>query len=72
MKVSVSVGGSLMQRAAGRSRFAETLSAEMRRILQRDLADDLQSIIQSARAADPETRRDALERAVRRRFGATL
>ncbi len=43
----------------------------MRRVLARDLSDELQSIAQSERAADPEFRRDALERAVRRHFGAT-
>jgi len=72
MKVRVTVGGSIMQRHRGRVGRTETLSAEMRRMLARDLSDELQSIAQSERSADPELRRDVLERAVRRHFGTTL
>jgi hypothetical protein len=71
MKINVSIGGNLMRRPPGSGGLRETLSEQMRRVLARDLTDELQSIIQSERAADPETRRDALERAVRRIWGAT-
>ena len=39
--------------------------------LEQELAAELDAVIASERAADPETRRDALERAVRRVWGAT-
>lgn len=77
MKVSVTTTGSLMD-AAGRGRqgLAHTLSAAIRNRLQSDLNRELEEIRQSERAvdvdtSDPETRRDALERAVRRIWGAT-
>lgn len=70
MKINVSIGGNLMRRPSG-SGLPETLSEQMRRVIARDLTDELQSITQSERAADPETRRDALERAVRRIWGAS-
>lgn len=39
--------------------------------LEQELAQELEAVTASERAADPETRRDALERAVRRIWGAT-
>jgi hypothetical protein len=75
MKVSVTTNGSLID-AAGRNRqgFAHTLSANIRRRLQVDLNRELEEVLQSERAvvdtADPDTRRDALERAVRRIWGS--
>jgi len=48
------------------------LSAAAKDQLMRELEDELRAVSASERAADPETRRDALERAVRRVWGATL
>jgi hypothetical protein len=39
--------------------------------LEQELAQELAAVTASERAADPEFRRDALERAVRRVWGAT-
>ena len=74
MKVSITVSGSLMQRTTGSAGRAETLPSRIRRRVTTDLQRELQSVIQSERTddTDPETRRDALERAVRRIWGATL
>lgn len=72
MKLNATVSGSLVRRTPGSTGLAETLSEQMRRVLARDLTEELQFIIQSERAADPESRRDALERAVRRVWGAAL
>ena len=71
MKIDVTVAGAgdLPRRLADRIRI---LSAGAARRLERELQEELQSIGSSERAADPETRRDALERAVRRVWGATL
>jgi len=75
MKISVTTTGSLID-AAGRNRqgLAHTLSAGIRRRLQVDLNRELEEVLQSERAVDadttdPESRRDALERAVRRIWG---
>lgn len=72
MKLKVTVGGSLVRRDPVGIRLRETLSEEMRRVLARDITNELQAIAQSERAADPDSRRDALERAVRRIWGAAL
>jgi hypothetical protein len=75
MKVSVTTTGSLMAGAGGRARtgIAETISAGIRGRLQIELNRELDEVLQSERAlvdtSDPETRRDALERAVRRIWG---
>jgi hypothetical protein len=72
---TVAVSGNTPRQLADRVRL---LSAGVRRRLERELAEELQSVeelqslVRSERAADPETRRDALERAVRRIWGATL
>ncbi|MFZ1101838.1 MAG: hypothetical protein WAN86_03020 [Hyphomicrobiaceae bacterium] len=50
----------------------EALSSRTVERFQRELEDELDAISSSERAADAETRRDALERAVRRVWGATL
>ena len=78
MKVSVTTTGSLMEGAGNRNRqgFVHTLSSGVRHRLQIDLDRELEEILQSDRAldintSDPEARRDALERAVRRIWGAT-
>ena len=76
MKITVTTTGSLID-AAGRTRqgLVHTLSAGIRRRLQVDVNRELEEVLQSERAvadtADPESRRDALERAVRRIWGAT-
>ena len=77
MKVSVTVSGSLVQ--ASRPGFGPVVhrirqtvqSAATVQRLEQELAAELDAVIASERGADPETRRDALERAVRRIWGAT-
>ena len=78
MKLTVTTTGSLMESAGNRNRqgFVHTLSTGIRYRLQIDLDRELEEILQSERAvdvdtSDPEFRRDALERAVRRIWGAT-
>ena len=76
MKITVTTSGSLTD-ASGRNRqgLAQTLSANIRRRLQVDLDRELEEVLQSERAVtdthDPDARRDALERAVRRIWGAS-
>ncbi len=77
MKLTVTTTGSLMEGAGTRNRqgFVHTLSSGVRYRLQIDLDRELEEILQSDRAvdintSDPEARRDALERAVRRIWGA--
>jgi hypothetical protein len=55
-----------------RSIRREVLSSRTVGRLERELADELDAVAASERAADAETRRDALERAVRRVWGGTL
>ena len=50
----------------------EALSSRTVERFQRELEDELDAISFSERTADADTRRDALERAVRRVWGATL
>jgi hypothetical protein len=75
VNVTVAVSGNAPRQLADRARI---LSAGSTRRLERELeeelqsVEELQSIARSERAADPEARRDALERAVRRIWGATL
>ena len=76
MKVSVTTGGSLVDDTGHRGRplLAHTITAGIRSRLQLELTRELQDVLQSERAvgidlSDPETRRDALERAVRRIWG---
>jgi hypothetical protein len=75
INATVAVSGNAARRLGDRARV---LSAGSTRRLERELADELQSVeelqsvARSERTADPETRRDALERAVRRIWGATL
>ena len=77
MKITVTTSDSLAD-ASGRNRqgLAHTLSANIRRRLQVDLDRELEEVLQSERAvgseiSDPDARRDALERAVRRIWGAS-
>jgi hypothetical protein len=75
MKVSVTTAGSLMAGSVSRGRtgIAHTISAGIRGRLQIELDRELDEVLQSERAlvdtSDPESRRDALERAVRRVWG---
>jgi hypothetical protein len=50
----------------------EALSSRTVERFQRELEDELDAVTASERATEDETRRDALERAVRRVWGATL
>jgi len=75
MKVNVTVAGNVARPAIGRliHQIREiALSAVTTDRLVRELEDELQAVSAIERGADPETRRDALERAVRRVWGATL
>jgi len=69
MKVNVTVEGNVGRRLADR---VEIVSVGVGRRLARELRDELRSVAQSHREADPDDRREALERAVRRVWGATL
>ena len=69
MKFSVTTTGSLVSGGA-RGDQIETISRGVANRLLQDLEEEMQSVLASERAADPETRRDALERAVRRIWGA--
>jgi hypothetical protein len=50
----------------------EALSSRTVQRMEREISDELDAISASDRMADADTRRDALERAVRRVWGATL
>jgi hypothetical protein len=69
INVTVAASGNARRQLAERARV---LSAGSTRRLERELEEELQAVARSERTADPETRRDALERAVRRIWGATL
>jgi hypothetical protein len=58
-------------RIARRAR-SEVLSSRTVERLDRELADELDAVSVSERTADADDRRDALERAVRRVWGAPL
>lgn len=73
MKVKVTVEpmrlpfGRIVNRIRDTVRSAATVHR-----LEQELAEELEAVSTSERAADPEARRDALERAIRRHFGATI
>jgi hypothetical protein len=69
MKVTVTPVGDIARALAAP---AEVLSNEARARLIDELARELESVSAFDRNADPETRRDALERAVRRVWGVAL
>ena len=70
MKITVATTGSIpAARLAERIR-ADVLSSRTVQRFQRELEDELDAVAASERGADD--RRDALERAVRRVWGATL
>jgi hypothetical protein len=66
VKLNARIGGNFSARAA------RDLAERVPQRLQQELEEELQSVSASGQAADPETRRDALERAVRRVWGAPL
>jgi hypothetical protein len=78
MKLTVTIAGSLVEHAGPRNGPVQTITSRIRHQLISDLEHELQSVLQSERAArsdgdaDADTRRDALERAVRRIWGAPL
>lgn len=53
-------------------RIGREVPAAVRRRLERELQDELRQVSDFGFAADPDARRDALERAVRRVWGAPL
>ncbi len=69
MKVTVTPVGDIARMLAGP---AEVLSNEARTRLVDELTRELEAIAAFDRAADPDARRDALERAVRRVWGVPL
>jgi hypothetical protein len=66
VKVTVTPVGDIARMLAAP---AEVLSNEARRRLVEELERELEAVAAFDRAADPEVRRDALERAVRRVWG---
>jgi hypothetical protein len=76
MKVTATTAGSLIGphfnvgAIANHIRHTVQSAATVHR-LQEELAAELDAVTASERGADPEFRRDALERAVRRVWGAT-
>ena len=74
MKVSVRVDNGLPRRLRYLLDHIDSVLAAppSSPLLLRELESELGSVAALGRAADPETRRDALERAVRRVWGATL
>jgi hypothetical protein len=75
MKVNAVVDSRVTSRTTGTIRAAEVISGATARRLTQDLQQELEAILHSELPpddADPDLRRDALERAVRRIWGATL
>jgi hypothetical protein len=74
MKIKVDIEGSLARPSFGPvvNRIRQVVqSAATVQQLEQELADELQIVSESEHAVDPDARRDALERAVRRTWGAT-
>ena len=74
MKAKVSIDIRLTRTAFGRvTNHIRTVvqSAATVHQLEQELADELRVVSDSEHAADPDSHRDALERAVRRMWGAT-
>lgn len=72
MKVLVRVEGSLVRRSRRLPRPIDLALIRVWKGVNVGLQRELDAIRNSERASDPETRRDALERAVRRIWGAPL
>jgi hypothetical protein len=72
MKLTATSTGTVPMGRAARRLSAEALSWRTIARLERELVDELHEISLSDRSADADTRRDALERAVRRVWGTTL
>jgi hypothetical protein len=72
MKIIAMPTGNLRDGRIARRIRDELLSSRTVERFRRELHDELEAVSFSDRAADAEARRDALERAVRRVWGATL
>ena len=72
MKIDVTTASSVPAGRLVRRIRNELLSSYTVERLQRELEDELEAVSSSERSAENEARRDALERAVRRVWGATL
>jgi NTP pyrophosphatase (non-canonical NTP hydrolase) len=72
MKVTATSTGSLATGRLVRRIREELLSSRTVERLQRELEDELDAVSSSEHRAGDDGRRDALERAVRRIWGATL
>ena len=72
MKVTATPTSARSGRRLVQSLRQELLSSHTVARLRRELEDELESISSSDRAAEDDARRDALERAVRRIWGAPL
>jgi hypothetical protein len=71
MKVTATATGTVPASRLGR-RIAEALSSQSIERYERELVEELDAVAVSERTADADTRRDTLERAVRRVWGAPL
>jgi hypothetical protein len=72
MKLTATSATSIPAARLARRVRDEVLSSGTVRHLARELADEIDAVSASERGADDDARRDALERAVRRIWGATL
>jgi hypothetical protein len=72
MKVTATPAGPRPSGRLARHIRDEVLSSRTVERFRRELEDELDAISSSERAADDDARRDALERAVRRVWGAPL
>jgi hypothetical protein len=72
VKVTATSAGALATGRLVQRIRAEALSSRTVERFKRELEDELDAVSSSERAAGDEMRRDALERAVRRIWGATL
>lgn len=72
MKITVRPASTVVPGRVAQRLRAEALSSRTVARFKHELEDELDAVSVSERAADTDTRRDALERAVRRIWGATL
>jgi hypothetical protein len=72
MKITVTPSGSVPTRRLVQRIRHELLSSRTVERFRRELEDELDTVSSSERGTEEDSRRDALERAVRRVWGATL
>jgi NTP pyrophosphatase (non-canonical NTP hydrolase) len=72
MKITATPASAIPTRRLAQRIRTEALSSRTVERFERELADELDAVSSSEGIADVDTRRDALERAVRRVWGATL